>query len=180
LQEFLSRLTARKLPFLQRERLTNTLEKRRVDLLTISSPENLALEASSGGASETPSSAGAGGVGAGTSSSTHCVFVSARVHPGETPSSYVMEGLLEFLLSETPAAVGLRRRVVFKVVPMLNPDGVVHGNYRCSTVGQDLNRCVCVNRAVRLCETLSSCMWGGRVQEMKRCCARLCDRAITR
>ena len=24
---------------------------------------------------------------------------------------------------------------------MLNPDGVIHGNYRCSLVGSDLNRC---------------------------------------
>lgn len=29
---------------------------------------------------------------------------------------------------------------MFKVVPMLNPDGVVIGNYRCSLSGRDLNR----------------------------------------
>jgi len=29
---------------------------------------------------------------------------------------------------------------VFKIVPMLNPDGVVIGNYRCSLAGRDLNR----------------------------------------
>ncbi|KAE9153603.1 hypothetical protein PF006_g2306 [Phytophthora fragariae] len=34
----------------------------------------------------------------------------------------------------------LRHHFVFKVVPMLNPDGVVHGNYRCSLAGTDLNR----------------------------------------
>ena len=122
LQNFLSRIMAQRLPWLQRERLANTLEKRRLDLLTISSPENLAEGADLSGVC--------------------CAFVSARVHPVETPSSYVLEGLLGFLLSEDPAAVGLRRRVVIKVVPMLNPDGVVLGNYRCSTVGQDLNRCV--------------------------------------
>lgn len=34
----------------------------------------------------------------------------------------------------------LRRKVVFKVVPMVNPDGVVAGNYRTSFFGKDLNR----------------------------------------
>jgi hypothetical protein len=29
---------------------------------------------------------------------------------------------------------------VFKIVPMLNPDGVINGNYRCSLSGHDLNR----------------------------------------
>lgn len=34
----------------------------------------------------------------------------------------------------------LRQNFVFKVVPMLNPDGVINGNYRCSLAGCDLNR----------------------------------------
>lgn len=29
---------------------------------------------------------------------------------------------------------------MFKIVPMLNPDGVIVGNYRCSLAGRDLNR----------------------------------------
>ena len=29
---------------------------------------------------------------------------------------------------------------MFKIVPMLNPDGVINGSYRCSLIGQDLNR----------------------------------------
>jgi murein tripeptide amidase MpaA len=34
----------------------------------------------------------------------------------------------------------LRDRFVFKIVPMLNPDGVVIGNYRCSLSQNDMNR----------------------------------------
>jgi len=36
--------------------------------------------------------------------------------------------------------MALRDLYVFKIVPMLNPDGVIIGNYRCSLVGDDLNR----------------------------------------
>jgi len=34
----------------------------------------------------------------------------------------------------------LRDNFVFKMIPMLNPDGVIIGNYRCSLTGRDLNR----------------------------------------
>lgn len=34
----------------------------------------------------------------------------------------------------------LRETFIFKIVPMLNPDGVVNGNYRCDYIGADLNR----------------------------------------
>lgn len=68
------------------------------------------------------------------------IFITARVHPGETISSYVCDGLINFLLSNTKEAEGLRSQFVFKIVPMMNPDGVVNGNYRCSLFGKDLNR----------------------------------------
>ena len=51
-----------------------------------------------------------------------------------------MHGVLDFLTSSSPEADCLRNKYVFKVVPMLNPDGVINGNYRCSLVGADLNR----------------------------------------
>ncbi|XP_051915997.1 cytosolic carboxypeptidase 2 isoform X2 [Hippocampus zosterae] len=68
------------------------------------------------------------------------VVVTARVHPGETNASWLMEGFLDFLLGNSDDAQLLRDTFVFKVVPMLNPDGVVVGNYRCSLAGRDLNR----------------------------------------
>ncbi|XP_058518257.1 cytosolic carboxypeptidase 2 [Ochotona princeps] len=68
------------------------------------------------------------------------VVLSARVHPGETNGSWIMNGFLDFILSNAPDAQLLRDIFVFKVVPMLNPDGVIVGNYRCSLAGRDLNR----------------------------------------
>jgi cytosolic carboxypeptidase protein 2/3 len=69
------------------------------------------------------------------------VCISARVHPGETVGSWMMQGLLDFITDpyDKEAAL-LREHIVFKIIPMLNPDGVVNGNYRCSLAGCDLNR----------------------------------------
>ena len=58
------------------------------------------------------------------------VFVTARVHPGETPASFVAHGLVDWLLGSCTSAVQLQRHVTIVVVPMLNPDGVFLGNYR--------------------------------------------------
>ncbi|CAG5096104.1 Oidioi.mRNA.OKI2018_I69.XSR.g14474.t1.cds [Oikopleura dioica] len=68
------------------------------------------------------------------------VVISARVHPGETNGSWMMKGFLDFITSMDPDAVTLRGHFIFKVIPMLNPDGVIVGNYRCSLAGRDLNR----------------------------------------
>ncbi|XP_063606711.1 cytosolic carboxypeptidase 2-like, partial [Penaeus indicus] len=68
------------------------------------------------------------------------VVLTARVHPGETPSSWIMKGILDFLTADHPKAHDLRSQFIFKVIPMLNPDGVIVGNHRCSLVGRDLNR----------------------------------------
>lgn len=69
------------------------------------------------------------------------VILTGRVHPGESNASYVMEGLIDYLVQhDDPNALELRDRFVFKIVPMLNPDGVIVGNYRSSLSGTDLNR----------------------------------------
>ncbi|KAJ3124674.1 Cytosolic carboxypeptidase 1 [Physocladia obscura] len=54
------------------------------------------------------------------------------VHPGER--------VIQFLLSDDETANILRQKCVFKIVPMLNPDGVIAGNHRCGLAGTDLNR----------------------------------------
>jgi len=69
------------------------------------------------------------------------VFISARVHSGESPSSFVMKGILKFLLNKKDIrAKILREHFVFKVVPMVNPDGVHDGHYRMDVLNQNLNR----------------------------------------
>uniref|UniRef100_A0A8C9N4F8 AGBL carboxypeptidase 2 n=1 Tax=Serinus canaria TaxID=9135 RepID=A0A8C9N4F8_SERCA len=73
--------------------------------------------------------------GPGSTAGKRVVVVSARVG-----SSWAMRGFLDFLLSPHKDAQLLRRLFIFEVVPMLNPDGVVVGNSRCSLVGRDPNR----------------------------------------
>ncbi|KAG7473237.1 hypothetical protein MATL_G00093530 [Megalops atlanticus] len=69
-----------------------------------------------------------------------CVVLTGRVHPGESNASWVMKGTLDFLCSSDPVAESLREAYIFKIVPMLNPDGVINGTHRCSLNGGDLNR----------------------------------------
>lgn len=68
------------------------------------------------------------------------IVLMARVHPGETVSSWMMKGFIDFIIGESEEAYYLRRNFVFKIIPMMNPDGVICGNYRTSLAGCDLNR----------------------------------------
>lgn len=68
------------------------------------------------------------------------VFLTARVHPGESNASWVMDGTLACLLGDSSAAATLRQKYVFKIVPMLNVEGVINGCYRCGLTNEDLNR----------------------------------------
>lgn len=51
-----------------------------------------------------------------------------------------MNGMLKFLCSEDPRAALLRSLFVFKLVPIINVDGVSRGFYRSNTRGINLNR----------------------------------------
>lgn len=58
------------------------------------------------------------------------IVITARVHPGESVGSWMMKGVIDFLTGDSIEAQALRKLFVFKVIPMLNPDGVINGNYR--------------------------------------------------
>ncbi|XP_052763307.1 uncharacterized protein LOC128205605 isoform X4 [Mya arenaria] len=68
------------------------------------------------------------------------VVITGRVHPGESQASWMMRGVLDYITGPSLAAQELRDKFIFKIVPMLNPDGVIVGNYRCSLAARDLNR----------------------------------------
>jgi hypothetical protein len=66
------------------------------------------------------------------------IFMHARTHPAETPPSFLIEGLLRFLLSGTPKAAELLAGFEFYIFPMQNVDGVVAGNYRSTPQSENL------------------------------------------
>ena len=139
--------------YYHRELLTNSLDGRRIDLLTITSlltpnsinkatDEKLQIErepllpslfpnqTSKRSSNRPPIFAG-----------KEVVFVSARVHPGEVPAQHTFKGILDILMDPTDIrAKELRNRYVFKLIPMLNPDGVYRGHFRMDQLGQNLNR----------------------------------------
>jgi murein tripeptide amidase MpaA len=47
---------------------------------------------------------------------------------------------MDFLLSKEKDSEYLRKNYEFKIIPMMNPDGVAVGNYRTNLMGFDLNR----------------------------------------
>lgn len=69
------------------------------------------------------------------------IVLTARIHAGETYASWMIKGIIDMLTGPTLDAKILRDNFIFKIVPMLNPDGVVVGNTRCCLSGDDMNRC---------------------------------------
>lgn len=71
------------------------------------------------------------------------IWIHSRTHPSETGSSFVVEGLIRFLINECNTCcprVDLKK-MIFNIVPMVNVDGVVAGNSRTVPItSKDLER----------------------------------------
>jgi hypothetical protein len=124
--------------YYRRDVLCYSLDGLRIDLITVSSYDGITSETEPllpGLFPESDSSR------SNLFEGKKVVLITSRVHPGETPASFVFNGFLEFLLRpDDPRSQALRRNFVFKMVPMINPDGVQRGHYRTDSRGINLNR----------------------------------------
>ncbi len=68
------------------------------------------------------------------------VYIVGRQHAAETSSSHMLQGLIEFLLTDEVYAAGFRDAYTWHIVPFANPDGVYLGNSRANSEGNDPNR----------------------------------------
>jgi len=68
------------------------------------------------------------------------VFLTGRQHSGETPGSYVLEGLMAQVLADDELGRSLREKTLFFVVPMVHLDGVEEGHYGKDAPPVDFNR----------------------------------------
>jgi hypothetical protein len=126
--------------YFKSEVLTRSLEGRPMRLLTLTSPQGMRKTGEAPSDRLFPDDP-ARADGARSFKGKPIIFISCRVHPGETPAQHVYNGLVDLLMSRSdPRATALRSRYVFKLVPILNPDGVARGHYRTDTLGQNLNR----------------------------------------
>ena len=52
----------------------------------------------------------------------------------------MVDGFLKWITSLNKDAAIIRNNFVIKIIPMINPDGVILGNFRSCCAGKDLNR----------------------------------------
>jgi hypothetical protein len=68
------------------------------------------------------------------------IWLQARDHAWESPTSFVAEGALKFAVSDDPEARALREKFILVFTPMVDPDGCALGRVRFNANGWDLNR----------------------------------------
>lgn len=139
--DFLDYLAERVPPsvYFYRETIAFSKENRKIELVTISSYKGLCETAEKGIQNLFPTDKPR----AKRFENKAYVMITARVHPGEIPGSFVLNGILKYLcLSKRTDlnCVNLLDNFVFVIIPMLNPDGVYKGHYRTDPQGLNLNR----------------------------------------
>ena len=68
------------------------------------------------------------------------VLLTGRQHPPEVSGAIAMQAFVDTVFAGTPLADRFRDRYRVIAIPLLNPDGVVHGHWRGNVTGADLNR----------------------------------------
>jgi len=71
-------------------------------------------------------------------SSKKRIMIHARTHPAETPPSFLIEGMIETLLSGSDEASRILSEFELYIFPMQNVDGVIAGNYRATPQSENL------------------------------------------
>jgi hypothetical protein len=122
--------------YFHEENLIFSLERRECEILTISSFLGIQEEREKNIMNLYPGNSER----AKTFINKKVMLLTARVHPGETQGSFMVNGFMKFIVSDDPRAGILRDYFVFKIVPMMNPDAVFRGHYRTDTRGINLNR----------------------------------------
>ena len=121
------------------EILTLSKEKRNIHLLTITSKKNMIMnkqEPNLNGLFPDKNRCNL------ISHDKHIIFITARVHPGETPGTLGFNGILKTLIdSNNQINKLLLDNFIFKLIPIINVDGVSNGYFRLNTEGYNLNRC---------------------------------------
>jgi len=79
-------------------------------------------------------------IGAPDADQKETVVLVGRQHPPEVTGTLAMFPFLDTILGDSDLAKAYRARFETLAVPLLNPDGVVHGHWRHNTGGADLNR----------------------------------------
>ena len=100
-------------PFVTRSRLGLSAEQRAIEMMRVAAPEANPAET---------------------------VVLVGRQHPPEVTGALAMFAFVDTVMGDSDLAKSYRARFETLIVPLLNPDGVVHGYWRHNTGGVDLNR----------------------------------------
>jgi len=111
LQRYLSNLPEK--PFMNIENIGKSVQGRDISMVTIGDPET---------------------------KKDKTVWLLGGQHGFEIGGISSAEGMIDFLISDDPAAVEARSKIDFKILPMINPDAHANKWYRFNAHGIDLNR----------------------------------------